>query len=95
MVHADRMNIHCRLCSSARPEIDHVPRRRSSADWTYTEIFRGLDPEITGRFGHRARIELHTLFDRIPMSLLAVPMEDLPFRYDSRMFDLCVLPAAW
>ncbi len=45
----------------------------------------------------RAELEIayRTLFERIPTLRLAVPVEGLPFKYDSTIFGLHALPVLW
>lgn len=41
------------------------------------------------------RLALRTLFDRIPTLRLAVPVAELPFRFDAEVFGLKSLPVTW
>ncbi|MEX0923482.1 MAG: cytochrome P450 [Rhodovibrionaceae bacterium] len=70
------------------------------------DITRDASHHVTFGYGiHRclgqqlARIELHVVFDRLfkrfPNLRLAVPFEEVPFKYDSQIYGLYRLPVAW
>ncbi|SLN72022.1 Pentalenic acid synthase [Oceanibacterium hippocampi] len=70
------------------------------------DITRDASHHVTFGYGiHRclgqqlARIELHVVFEklfkRFPNLRLAVPLDEVPFKYDSQIYGLYRLPVAW